>query len=94
MTAVESDPTQGQGMSKEIFPDLSEATFGLLGRQRPHAMKVGHATQISLHVMLHPFLALQITHTPVCTMPSLRLARSWGVDICFLLADHLRCGNE
>lgn len=33
-----------QPSSRESFPDLSEATFGLLGRQRPHALKVRHAT--------------------------------------------------
>jgi len=29
-----------QASPKERFDELSEATFGLLGRQRPHVMKV------------------------------------------------------
>lgn len=29
-----------EAASKERFDDLNEATFGLLGRQRPHVMKV------------------------------------------------------
>ena len=38
--APQSMSAERSTTSSERFPDLSEATFGLLGRQRPHAMKV------------------------------------------------------
>lgn len=45
-----SAASEPQAISREQFPDLSEATFGLLGRQRPHAMKASLLLpQFSLH---------------------------------------------
>ena len=69
--------------SKEHFPDLSEATFGLLGRQRPHVMKARFRLPTSI---IYHLLDIQTFSLSQSAAERLSKSSAFYLRVIFLLA--------